>query len=1197
MGKPEKSQPPEPGMAEKTLSPEQGKPAKSQPPKFGSRDGRVHSTKMPPRRRRVLGLVVIAAILGSTFALAFFPWGAEQGQALVLTNQGIVEMGSGGDGQSWNTPIILEGLGAKPVVFDHTTLHVIVRNSHFVGDPEAITVDGAINIRVEDSSFTSCATGISVASGQGITITGNTFLGCQVGLSIDTGSIGTAITLNNFTNNAVVAYDASASSEWTVDGTGNFYADYMDEFPDAQLSEGGAALSAMFDRIVGGAFVGSEPYLIPVSPTAAVASNPTPACDQHGPHGEHVDCCPLVYVPNHEPQIVLNKPLSGSLLGDYVPAYNITAAGEFVTTVTYAINGTSFPIMTGFSLFGCQTFLGVVDPAAWDALSSGMVNISCTVKTWFNRTATDFALVERDVDAPVVTVNLPLPGSVHAGVPPAYDLTIVDPHVASKAYRIGASASYNVTSSGIGSIDADAWAAQPEGELDFVATVVDTLGNTRAVTVPIFKDLTPPALAVAFPKGTCGNQTIHGFDAPAYTLTAQDSFLDKCWYEIAGVTGAFPASTTGTIDAGAWASLGNQSVAITFYANDTVGHVASLQITLYRDVIAPAISILNPTPWQVLGSTGPAFSITIDEAYLARAWIAVEGAASNYTIGSCTGYIPSSIWEQSANGTVLVTFYANDTAGNLGCAHITVHHDVIDPGITVNEPVTSFTYGLDAPTYDLDISEANLAYVRYSIDAGVTWFDLAPVAEITGTIDAAAWHAVPLGDWTFQVVAGDLAANEATVSVQCSRDPAPPLIQLVSPSGGIFGNSSVPLELTVIDTYLANVWYELNWTAGQYFLPASGSIEAVIDIDAWLACPDGFVKITIFANDTLGNEENATLVVAKDTTPAAVTITSPLPDALFVAAPPELEFTVEEAHWQTARVMVEGYANTFLVAEGQSSFTLGASFWNALPDGAITIILAVNDTVTNQGTASIQVRKDSTRPSLSLASVPAGLWGTSPPQWAVNVVDANLASAFLTIDGTTTQYTLTASPSILVEVNATAWAGLDDGTHVFVVTCVDEGGLVGTLTVSLEKDSTAPVIVLKSLVDGMTVSRDAPRLCAVFEDPHFASAEYSLDGGQTFFAYSPCGSIDASAWDAAFVPGESLTIIIRATDTVNNTVTRSVTLACEVDDLLSHQQFDTLLMLVIVVLVSILVGVKLSERRVPGTPKGTAQEKRSDFPV
>jgi len=168
--------------------------------------------------------------------------------------------------------------------------------------------------------------------------------------------------------------------------------------------------------------------------------------------------------------------------------------------------------------------------------------------------------------------------------------------------------------------------------------------------------------------------------APSYDISTDGIFLDDTWYTLNDGTEYYVASTTGAINQAAWDALPEGTVSLKFYVKDEIGQEKYQEVTILKDSLDPTITIVNPIADESFASTAPLFIVGIHDTNLDQMW---------YTLGSNTtkhfftanGSIVQSAWDLLAQGTLPITFYANDTIGNENSASVNVIKKLPSRGI------------------------------------------------------------------------------------------------------------------------------------------------------------------------------------------------------------------------------------------------------------------------------------------------------------------------------------------------------------------------------------------------------------------------------------------------------------------------------------------------------------------------------------
>jgi len=184
----------------------------------------------------------------------------------------------------------------------------------------------------------------------------------------------------------------------------------------------------------------------------------------------------------------------------------------------------------------------------------------------------------------------------------------------------------------------------------------------------------------------------------------------------------------------------------------------------YDDLTPPDITILSPVSDQVFEIDAPTFTITIiDESPVDSTWYTIDGGVTNYTFSGLIGTVNQTAWDDAGIGSISLTFYANDTLGNLGSETVNIFKDIVGPDITIHSPLPNQEFGIDAPTYNITITSQYLLHsLWYTIDGGVTNYTS---YGLTGAINQNAWDSASQGNILITFYAEDDIGKIGTSSV------------------------------------------------------------------------------------------------------------------------------------------------------------------------------------------------------------------------------------------------------------------------------------------------------------------------------------------------------------------------------------------------------------------------------------------------
>ena len=188
----------------------------------------------------------------------------------------------------------------------------------------------------------------------------------------------------------------------------------------------------------------------------------------------------------------------------------------------------------------------------------------------------------------------------------------------------------------------------------------------------------PPQIIIENPL----DSAYFSYNPPEIELTIISPYndVDTIWYSLINETYTTNNyNFTGEIGQSIWDSLGNGTVTIKFYANNSYGLMGSSEVSVWKDIILPQIVIHNPIENQEFANDTPFYNITILEPNLESVWYTIDNGINNYTITSLTGTITQITWDAAPDGPVTIRFYARDNVGNIGTSSVIVAKSPSDP--------------------------------------------------------------------------------------------------------------------------------------------------------------------------------------------------------------------------------------------------------------------------------------------------------------------------------------------------------------------------------------------------------------------------------------------------------------------------------------------------------------------------------------
>jgi parallel beta-helix repeat protein len=545
------------------------------------------------------------------------------------------------------------------------------------------------------------------------------------------------------------------------------------------------------------------------------------------------------------PQININSPTNYQLFGNSTFNFNVSNGDEYLNTTWYSINfGTNYTYLGN---------TGTVDQALWDTIGNG----TATLRFFANNSASEInykdVFIRKDISPPQINIITPKSFNIYGNASFNYNLSILEGNLDSIWYSFNEGENYSAPSN-VGTIDQSAWDACGNGLTNLTFYVNDTLGNIEFSKITIQKDESIPEIVIHSPI----SNELFGLDTIDYNITLNKRYLNTTWYSLTGGQNYTFTGNEGKIDQTAWDTCGNGTVSIRFYANDSLGDISYEDVIVRKDTHTPNITINEPLPSQVFSATSPNFNVSFQDPTLNVSWYVLNESVDKYFFTGDSGQINQTAWNIFGSGVINITFYANNSLGNINSKSVLVEKDVSAPVIFINSPNPLELFSFDAPSFDLTIVEPRLNSTWYTLDGTSGKFNF---SGTSGTIDQSSWDAYGNGTVIIRFYANDTFGYEGSQPITVRKDIIKPDITINSPeSNGLFGPTSPTFDITISESNLDKTWYSLNSGANISFSGLTGSISQT----EWDLCGNGTVIITFYANDSQNNIGSKSVAVRKD---------------------------------------------------------------------------------------------------------------------------------------------------------------------------------------------------------------------------------------------------------------------------------------------------------------------------------------------
>ena len=695
-----------------------------------------------------------------------------------------------------------------------------------------------------------------------------------------------------------------------------------------------------------------------------------------------------------------------------------------------------------------------------------------------------------DTTPPVITISSPQPGALFNTV-----AVSVSGHVNEAVSTVtvkGVAATLSGSAFSVASIPL------VEGVNSIPVSATDLAGNSATSSVSVTRDTTPPLAPVL---------------VQPYSPTATHRIVISGSAEIGSTVKLFkagvPAGSTTTNSQGNFTlsdvtlSRGVNTFSAT--ATDLAGNIspaATVSVTLDR--IPPAAPQLIP-----LNSPTNSPTITVSGATEPMAIVKLFNGSN------LIGTVPAnSQGKFILTGVALkegrnrLTAVAMDTAGNEGPASdpLVVLLDTKAPAIAITAPVNGLflnaatvtvTGNSDDPTARITVTSTPLGR-----GDGIA-------ATITGLTFSAA--AVPLaeGSNTITVTAVDPAGNQTLATVSVTLDTSLPVVTISAPVNGSFiNNKNVTVSGTISEQLTALT------ANGQSVTPAGLAFSTTVTLK------EGANSILLEATDRAGNRGTASLTVTLDSTPPVAPLLNP------ITTPTRTATTVVSGQVE-ANSTVKLFSNSVLIAtlkaDAAGLFTVPNV---ALTEGNNPFAATSTDTAGNASPLStpLTVVLDTKAPVIMVTAPQAGMVVSAGQVAIRGAVDEPLAS--LVINGASTPLNNLSFEYLLT---------LAAGDNSALITATDLAGNVATTTITIQRDSTPPKVVITTPLNGLLTNSPQIQVGGTVDD---SEATLTVGGAAV--------TIANKAFSAGYVLGDGdNNIQVKAVDKAGNEGTAAVTVTLD----------------------------------------------------
>jgi len=164
--------------------------------------------------------------------------------------------------------------------------------------------------------------------------------------------------------------------------------------------------------------------------------------------------------------------------------------------------------------------------------------------------------------------------------------------------------------------------------------------------------------------------------APVFNIEILD-VVDKIWYTLNSGSEKYFINNNGTIDQTTWEDqLSDGLVRITFYSNDTSGHIYRRYVDVIRDTLPPLVTI-EPMDTTTFGSEAPTIVLNIQDATnITESYYSLDGGVTKIPFTGNAVTINQTLWDALGEGLVTIAFYIIDALDKETIVYVDVYKEL-----------------------------------------------------------------------------------------------------------------------------------------------------------------------------------------------------------------------------------------------------------------------------------------------------------------------------------------------------------------------------------------------------------------------------------------------------------------------------------------------------------------------------------------
>ncbi|MFX0011341.1 MAG: hypothetical protein ACFE9R_13580, partial [Candidatus Hermodarchaeota archaeon] len=291
-----------------------------------------------------------------------------------------------------------------------------------------------------------------------------------------------------------------------------------------------------------------------------------------------------IYKDTIAPTIFINYPNAYDTFGAIAPSFNVEIGDSSgVNTRWYTIdNG-----LTNITF----TSNGTINQMLWSYQGNGTVTIRFYAIDSFGNEGVSEVIVRKDIDPPSIMINNPVLDQIFGDIAPSFNVEFTDINgIDTMWYSLDSGSTQTIFTIN-GSIDQLIWDSFSDGNITIRFYANNSIGTIGFSEVSVIKDMFAPSIMINTP-----NNNSYWNHPLIINVYSYDISFENLWLNIGNTNISITSNVNFQLNSSIWNDLSEGVFQIIIYANDTLGHINTKTLHLYKDTVSPGAPVLITHP-------------------------------------------------------------------------------------------------------------------------------------------------------------------------------------------------------------------------------------------------------------------------------------------------------------------------------------------------------------------------------------------------------------------------------------------------------------------------------------------------------------------------------------------------------------------------------------------------------------------------